>query len=211
MLISGSLRYTRDSICQSHRTACHTRSHPAQTVRNEIRSDPNPNPHPNPNPNKIRSDLIGYVRDRQIGITTADVVNDRAELDLLRVAVFSLGLVSSFVESLFSKMVYNHNQSKIRSSLQADAMSAILHVHDSVLPDPRQPLDGTLTLRLPPPVKDRKEMEKHLRRPVCDVFENADGEDQRFHGTVTALVEHEVHRQWMYHVVYSDHDSVDYW
>jgi len=49
-------------------------------------------------------------------------------------------------------------------------------------------------------------MNKHVGEVVCDVF---DGE--RYHGEVTKVIYHDVHAQYMYHVVFSDNDSCDYW
>ena len=42
---------------------------------------------------------------------------------------------------------------------------------------------------------------------VCCVFE--DGE--RYHGEVTKVIFHDIHAQYMYHVVYEDEDTADYW
>ena len=53
--------------------------------------------------------------------------------------------MSAFVESLFSKM--NYNQNKSRNRLLDETTTAILHVHDTVVPNPLLPLDGTFPLR----------------------------------------------------------------
>jgi len=159
--------------------------------------------------NKMRSNLIDYLRDRTAGLIAVGIDNDRAELDLLRTAIFSIGLVSAFVESLFSKMAYNQN--KTRSRLSDEVTSAILHVHDSARSNPLKPLTGEITLQVSPHTSDRVDMEKWVGAKVCDVFKNVDGDDQRFHGRVQKVVEHDVYRQWMYRVVYEDSDTVDYW
>ena len=140
------------------------------------------------------------------------IVSPTQELDLLRVTVFSLTLSSSFVESLFSKMSYT--QSKTRSRLDAHTVSvfAIFHVHDTVMPDPAVPLDGSIKLkkRMTGSLAQQRKMEEQIGRVVCQVFDTVEG-DVRYHGRVTKVKFHDVYAQWMYHVEYEDGDSADYW
>ena len=128
------------------------------------------------------------------------------ECDLLCQAFFSIPLTSSFVESLFSKMTYN--QSKIRTRLADKTMSAVLHLHDAALADPQKSLPSAMTLKvlIPRSLHDKLTMNKHIGDQVCAVF---DGD--RYHGEVTKVIFHEVHAQYMYHVVYTDGDEEDYW
>ena len=49
-------------------------------------------------------------------------------------------------------------------------------------------------------------MNKNVGQVVCSVFDG-----KRYHGEVTEVKFHEIHAQYMYHVVYSDGDSCDYW
>ena len=85
---------------------------------------------------------MGYFRQRRESALRVGLETDTPDLDDLGIAVFSIALVSSFVESLFSKMEYN--QSKISSRLGTNMMSAILHVHDAVLGDPMKSLSKTM-------------------------------------------------------------------
>ena len=94
----------------------------------------------------IRSDLCGYMRFRHDGFVRSHVETPTRDLDDLCVAVFSIALVSAYVESLFSKMTYNQN--KTRNRLKDETMSAILHVHDAVLPNPDQVLPTNITLQV---------------------------------------------------------------
>lgn len=167
----------------------------------------------------IRTDLLSYYRDRhQHFLNHLDDTNT-ACLDRLAVAVFSIAIVSSFVESLFSKMTYN--QSKQRSRLKDNTTTSILHVQDLKLASPLHPLGPGLCLK----VNDanievnRRKHERHLRRKVCCLFEDEvadDGTMKRFHGTVTKVEYNEAYAEWMYRVVYpategSAEDIVDYW
>ena len=154
----------------------------------------------------IRSDLCAYLRERRQGFLTVGAESPTPAYDALCTAIFSIPLSSAFVESLFSKMSYN--QHKIRSSMKDDTMSAILHIHDTVLPDPQKCLTGELKLKILAPVtiRDKLRMNKQVGETVCDVF---DGE--RYHGEVTKVIYHEVHAQYMYHVEFNDGDSCDYW
>ena len=157
----------------------------------------------------IRHDLIGYCRHRHEGFLRQKIKTPTPELDKLRIAVFSLGLVSAFVESLFSKMSYN--QTKSRSSLSDRTTDDILNMHDTVVADPRAPLDGTLALKThTPSLYERDKMCKHIGTRVCKLFPTDDGE-KRFHGDVTELVYHDIHARWMYRVTYSDGDTEMYW
>ena len=134
-------------------------------------------------------------------------------------AVFSITLVSTFVESLFSKMAYN--QSKQRCRLKDNTTTSILHVQDLKLTSPLQPLGPGLRLKVNDANTEvnRRKHERHLRRKVCCLFEDevaGDGTMKRFHGTVTKVKYNEVYAEWMYHVVYpetdgADEDIVDYW
>ena len=154
----------------------------------------------------IRSDLCAYLRERREGFILTNDESPTPAYDALCTAFFSIPLSSSFVESLFSKMVYN--QSKIRSSLKDQTMSDILHMHDVVLADPQKCLSGVLKLKVvvPTSIRDKLTMNKNVGVKVCDVF---DGE--RHHGEVTEVIYHDVHAQYMYRVVFSDNDCCDYW
>ena len=154
----------------------------------------------------IRLDLCGYLRERHAGFVAANTPSPTEEYDKLCSAVFSIPLTSSFVESLFSKMEYN--QSKIRSSLKDETMSAILHCHDAALADPEKRLTGDLQLKVtvPKSIRDSLVMHKQIGTRVCEVFEG-----ERYHGEVTKIIFHDVHAQFMYHVVWEDGDECDYW
>ena len=49
-------------------------------------------------------------------------------------------------------------------------------------------------------------MSKHIGTRVCQLFGEV-----RYHGEVTEVKFHDIHAQYMYHVVYSDGDECDYW
>ena len=49
-------------------------------------------------------------------------------------------------------------------------------------------------------------MSKHVGERVCAYFDGV-----LFHGEVTKVIYHDVHAQYMYHVVYQDGDEEDYW
>jgi hypothetical protein len=133
------------------------------------------------------------------------LATDTADLDDLRIAVFSIALVSSFVESLFSKMDYN--QSKIRNRLGSGMMSAILHIHDEVLGDPMKPLSSNMELKTTAVVMVEKEaMMKHVGKIVCKLWNG-----RRYHGRIVDVTFHEVYARWMYVVHYTDGDREDYW
>ena len=87
-------------------------------------------------------------------------------------------------------------------------MTAILHLHDSVLPDPQQclPSSRQLKVMIPRTLRDELSMSKHIGDRVCALFEGT-----RFHGEVTEVIFHDIHAQYMYRVVYSDGDVCDYW
>ena len=154
----------------------------------------------------IRSDLCAYLRERREGFLLTRDESKTPAYDALCVAIFSIPLSSSFVESLFSKMVYN--QHKIRSSLKDQTMSDILHMHDVVLADPQKCLTGALQLKImaPTQIRDKLTMNKNVGVKVCDIFNG-----ERYHGEVTKVIYHDVHAQYMYRVVFSDDDSCDYW
>ena len=101
-----------------------------------------------------------------------------------------------------------YNQHKIRNRLTDESMSAILHVHDAVLPDPQNALNDRLNLKVCAPVtiRDKLTMNKNVGTVVCDVFDGV-----RYHGDVTEVIYHDVHAQYMYRVVFTDNDSCDYW
>ena len=154
----------------------------------------------------IKLDLCGYMRERHAGFVAANRPSPTEEYDKLCCAVFSIPLTSSFVESLFSKMEYN--QGKARSRLKDETMSAILHCHDAALPDPEKRLTGDLQLKVtvPKSIRDKLVMHKQIGTRVCEVFEG-----DRYHGEVTKIIFHDVHAQFMYHVVWEDGDECDYW
>ena len=87
-------------------------------------------------------------------------------------------------------------------------MSAILHVHDALLPDPQKKLSPDITLKVMRPTshRDKLQMSKHIGTRVCQLFDGV-----RHHGEVTELKFHDVHAQHVHHVVYSDGDECDYW
>ena len=60
---------------------------------------------------------------------------------------FPLGLSSSFVELLCSKMT--DTQSKNRSSLDSDIVLNVFHVHDTVMQDPAKPILSKVSLKAP--------------------------------------------------------------
>ena len=155
----------------------------------------------------IRMDLCGYLRDRHAVHVMTQTESPTPDYDKLCAVVFSIPLTSSFVESLFSKMVYN--QSKIRSRLRDSRLSSILHLHDSALPDPQQCLPSAARLKVMCPrlLKDKLTMNKNLNLRVCCIFEDGN----RYHGEVTRVIYHDIHAQHMYHVVYEDGDEADYW
>ena len=152
-------------------------------------------------------DLCGYLRDRHTIRVMTMTESPTPDYDALCAVVFSIPLTSSFVESLFSKMVYN--QSRIRSRLADSRLSSILHLHDSALPDPEQCLPSATVLKvmIPRSLRDQINMNKNVGQKVCCVFEDGN----RYHGEVTKVIFHDVHAQYMYRVVYEDNDSADYW
>ena len=154
----------------------------------------------------IRTDLCGYLRDRHSVFVQTHTESTTPDYDLMCKAIFSIPLVASFVESLFSKMSYN--QHKIRNGLKDSSMSSILHVHDAVLPDPQSHLQEGIKLKAMTPqmLNDKCQMSKMLGVTVCDEFDG-----NRFHGEVTEVLFHDLHAQYMYHVVYEDGDECDYW
>lgn len=154
----------------------------------------------------IRTDLCGYLRHRHSVFVSTFTESPTPQYDLICMAFFSIPLTSAFVESLFSKMAYN--QHKTRSRLKDETMSSILHVHDAVVPDPQRCLTDAIQLKAMTPrfLQDKLVMNKMLGERVCDVFDGT-----RYHGEVTQIIFHEVHAQYMYHVVYTDGDECDYW
>ena len=155
----------------------------------------------------IQTHLCGYFADRLAAFVSTGVETPTPEYDKLCSAVFGIPLTSSFIESLFSKMAYN--QSKIRNSLADSTMSSILHIHDTVLPDPQQPLPKDLKLKVHAPrsVMQKLRMEARVGEIVCDVFPDK----KRYHGRVTEVRFHELHAVYMYHVVWEDNDEQDCW
>ena len=154
----------------------------------------------------IRTDLCGYLRHRRAVCVTTLTESSSPQYDLMCMAIFSIPLTSAFVESLFSKMAFNQNN--IRTRLKDETMSSILHVHDAVVPDPQRCLSEDIQLKVMSPryLQDKLVMNKMLGARVCDVFGGT-----RYHGEVTQIIFHEVHAQYMYHVVYTDGDECDYW
>ena len=154
----------------------------------------------------IQMSLSGYLQQRHRVFVTTSTSSPTAEYDKFCAVMFSILLTSAFVESLFSKM--NYNQHKIRNRLKDKTMSAILHVHDSVLPDPQKCLPSSIKLKVTVPLNlvDRLKMEKRIGTRVCDVFEG-----ERWHGEVRKVEFHEVHAQYMYRVRFEDGGEQDYW
>ena len=168
---------------------------------------------------QIRADLIQYYRVRKEAQVLTLQDSPTKCLDDFAVAVFSTAIVSSFVESLFSKM--NYNQSKSRMRLKDETTSSILHAQDLVVASPLKPLDGDLGLRCNNEnnlVTARKH-NKHVGKTVCCMFlveGRNNGTMERYHGKVTKVEYNESYAAWMYHVVYPqseghDKDEVDYW
>ena len=87
-------------------------------------------------------------------------------------------------------------------------MSAILHVHDTVLPNPQLPLKHELKLcaQVPFDRESHNKMNKWLGTRICEVFEG-----ERHHGTVTEVIYHDLHAQYMFRGEYEDGDRADYW
>ena len=129
-------------------------------------------------------DLCGYLRDRLTMFVMTRMESPTPDYDALCVVVFSTPLTSSFVESLFSKMLYN--QIKIRTRLSDSRLSAILHLHDSVVPDPEQclPSSSVLKVMIPRSIRDKLQMNINVGQRVCCVFEDG----KRYHGEVTKVI-----------------------
>ena len=87
-------------------------------------------------------------------------------------------------------------------------MDAILYLHDAGLPNPQCCLPSAMTLKvmIPRSLTDELQMSKHIGTSVCALFDGV-----RFHGEVTKVIYHDVHAQYMYHVVFTDGDQQDYW
>ena len=155
----------------------------------------------------IQRHLCGYLGERLTSFASRGEETPTPEYDKLCRAVFGIPLTSAFIESLFSKMAYN--QSKIRCSLADTTMSSILHLHDTVLPDPQQPLPTSVQLKVHAPRSElqKMRMEKQIGEVVCDIFDDG----LRYHGKVTEVRFHEIHAVYMYHVVFEDGDEQDCW
>ena len=54
-------------------------------------------------------------------------------------------------------------------------------------------------------ISDEISMIKHIGTKVCSLFDGV-----RFHGEVTKVIYHDVHAQYMYHVVFTDGGQQDY-
>ena len=155
----------------------------------------------------IQRHLCGYLRERLASFASGGIETPTPEYDKLCIAVFGIPLTSAFIESLFSKMAYN--QSRIRNSLADNTMSSILHMHDTVLPDPQQPLPKAIQLKVHAPRSElhKMRMEKQIGEVVCDIFDDG----KRYHGKVTEVRFHEIHAVYMYHVLFEDGDEQDCW
>ena len=223
---SGPGKYATEEVWQAAEDICSRRdidSTHLRTVVNARRAE-----YPDLNPvdrEQIQADLLQYYRrkheTRVLHGATGDGDGDNGATRCLHeyaTAVFSIPIVSAFVESLFSKM--NYNQNKSRNRLLDETTTAILHVHDTVVPNPLLPLDGTFPLRCNKDndtLTKRKHM-KNLGRVVCGMFVadgRTDGLTERFHGKVTKIEYDEDYAEWMYHVVYPafeghQEDHVDY-
>lgn len=212
--------YTTDEVWDAAEDLCKRRGIDYTNLRDEViqmRSD-----YPDYDPETktdIHTDLIQFYRIRKQRQMITFTDSPTQCLDEYAMAVFSIAIVSSFVESLFSKMAYN--QSKTRNSLTDQTTSSLLHVHDLVLANPLKPLDSTVMLRCNDQhnCSTKLKHKKHIGRKVCCMFEvegQNDGTMERFHGTVTEVEYHELYGAWMYHVVYPEshghpQDEVDYW
>ena len=110
----------------------------------------------------MRMDLCGYLRDRHMMFAMTVRESPTPDYDALCEVVFSIPLTSSFVESLFSKMLYN--QSKIRSRLSDSRLSTILYLHDTSLPDPEVcvPSSSVLKVMTPRSIRDKLQMNSNV-------------------------------------------------
>ena len=54
---------------------------------------------------------------------------------------------------------------------------------------------------------DKLQMNSNLGQRVCCVFEDG----KRYHGEVTKVIFHDIHAQYMCHVVHEDEDEADCW
>jgi len=168
---------------------------------------------------QIHADLIQYYRLRKDAQVLTLTGSPTKCLDEFAIAVFSTAIVSSFVESLFSKMNYNQNKSRMR--LKDHTTSSILHVHDLVVSNPLKPIDGDFRLKCNDEnnITISTKHKKHVGKTVCCMFVvegRNDGEMKRYHGKVTRVEYNETYAEWMYHVVYPqseghEKDEVDYW
>ena len=109
----------------------------------------------------------------------------------------------------FSKM--NYNQIKGRNRLLDKTTTVILHVQDTVVPNPLRSLDGKISLRYN---KDnttvmKRSHTKHVGRKVCCMFEvegRNDGHMERFHGEVTSVKYDEDYAEWTHQQWCTPHD-----
>ena len=86
-------------------------------------------------------------------------------------------------------------------------MSSILHVHDTVVADPSDPLGAQMSLKTTTvSMEEQSQMNKHIGKIVCKMWEG-----QRYHGRVVSVVYHDVYARWMYVAQYTDGDREDYW
>ena len=168
---------------------------------------------------EIQTDLLQYYHSqRRARVAVGGDDPQTRCLHEYAIAVFSIPIVSAFVESLFSKM--NYNQNKSRNRLLDETTTSILHVHDTVVPNPLLPLDGKISLRCNKDnnTVNKRKHTKNVGRKVCCIFEvegRNDGHMERFHGEVTSVEYDEEYADWMYHVLYyafegHPEDHVDY-
>ena len=200
-------RYATDGVWETFKDLCNRRGidfHKCQEQIIQMRAnEPNLGAQDR---SMILASLRGYLEERHRTFVTMSIPSPTPEYDKFCAVVFSkIPLTSAFVESLFSKKSYV--QDKTRNRLEDVTMSAILHVHDSVLPDPQKCLPSSIKLKVSVPNQflDKLKMEKRIDTRVCDEFDGV-----RWHGEVSSVEFHEVHAQFMYRVVYEDGDQQDY-
>ena len=216
---SGPARYATEEVWEAAEDICARRNIDSTTLRTAVNAQRAEYPDLNPvDREQIQADLIQYYASKhRLAVAGGDSGISRC-LNDYAIAVFSISIVSAFVESLFSKM--NYNQSKRRSRLLDTTTTSILHVHDTVVPSPLLPLDGKFPLRCNKDnnTVNKRKHTKNVGRKVCCMFEvegRDDGYTRRYHGEVTSVEYDEEYAEWLYHVVYEafeghEEDHADY-
>ena len=216
---SGPAKYATEDVWEAAEGICSRRNIDSTNLRDIINRQRAEYPDLNPVDRElIQADLLQYYRCKHLARVSRAGDNADRCLNEYAIAVFSIAIVSAFVESLFSKM--NYNQNKTRSRLLDKTTTAILHVHDTVVPNPLLPLDGKISLRCnrDNDTINKRKHTKHIGRKVCCMFEvegREDGHMERYHGQVVSVVYDEEYAEWLYHVVYDSfnghaEDHADY-